>query len=73
MRRILSGISRTFYVAVLTFAWFAPGAVNAASYTVTAESDFYFTVTDTTSTIIYGNSNAGCSEFSTDPYLWLYD
>jgi len=73
VRRFLSALARTFYVSILTLAWFAPGVAQAASYTVSAESDFYFTVTDTTSTIIYGNSNAGCSEFSTDPYLWLYD
>ncbi|NDB65806.1 MAG: hypothetical protein EB168_09085, partial [Euryarchaeota archaeon] len=59
------------------FVWFFAlvfgGYVNASSYTVTEESDWYFTVdNDGTLVIIYGNSNQSCQEVTVDPYLWLY-
>ncbi|MGA1036677.1 MAG: hypothetical protein ACO3VQ_02580, partial [Ilumatobacteraceae bacterium] len=73
-RRTLQRASRTVYLCLLLWAWFAPTSVTAASFTVTAESDWYFTVEqDQTLVVIYGNSNADCENVTADPYLWLYD
>jgi len=56
---------------LLSVVIFTP--VQAATTTISSESDHYFTLEETSLVIIYGNSNAGCNQFSTDPYLWLYD
>jgi hypothetical protein len=40
---------------------------------VVEESDWYFTVSETETVYIYGNSNENCEVLTTDPYLWLYD
>ena len=56
------------------FALIYGGTVSASSYTVTSESDWYFTIdNDSTLVVIYGNSNESCDEVTTDPHLWLYD
>ena len=59
------------------FVWFFAliygGYVSASSYTVTEESDWYFTLSETTLVTIYGNSNQSCNELTSDPMLWLYD
>lgn len=39
---------------------------------VTAESEWQFSVDQTKTVYIYGNSNQSCSEVTVDPYLWLY-
>lgn len=62
-----------FWITAL-FAFIVPGTAHAYSYTVTEESDFYFTVdSDNTLVVIYGNSNSPCSNGFADPYLWVYE
>ena len=73
MRNRLLTVCQLALAILFTFAIFAPITVNASTYTVAEESDWYFTLTEDSQVIIYGNSDAGCNEFSTDPYLWLYD
>lgn len=59
---------------LLIFAWFAPSSASAASYTVSEESDLYFSIeSDNTLVVIYGNSNSPCSGSFADPYLWVYE
>ena len=58
---------------IWVFSLIMPSTAQAASYEVTAESEWTFTVSQTETVYIYGNSNAGCANFSTDPYLWLYN
>lgn len=46
----------------------------AYEYSVTVESDFFFTIENPdTQILILGNSNRTCNEPGADPYLWLYD
>jgi uncharacterized membrane protein YgcG len=68
-------LAKAALVWVFLLAWFAPTPVAATTYTVVAESDWYFDIgADSTAVIIYGNSNASCDDMIfTDPYLWLYD
>ena len=56
-------------------SWLALASpAQAATYTVSEESDWYFEVeSDDTSVVIYGNSNRACQESGPDPMLWLYD
>ena len=68
----LKQLATLLWFTVILLAWFAPA--QAASQTITEESDWYFTVEDdATLATIYGNSNADCSQVGADPYLWLYD
>ena len=67
-------MAKAALVWVFALAWFAPSPAAAASYTVSEETDFYFTIeSDDTLVVIYGNSNESCEAVTTDPYLWLYD
>ena len=50
-----------------------PSNVSADSSTVTAESEWSFTVGEPSTVYIYGNSNESCGTVTVDPYLWLYD
>jgi len=51
-----------------------PGTAFAYSYTVSEESDLYFTIdNDNTLVVIYGNSNRECNQPGADPYLWVYE
>ena len=67
-------MAKASFAMLLITAWMAPVPAAAASYTVTEESDWYFEVTeDDTNVVIYGNSNSSCTQFVSDPFLWLYD
>lgn len=59
-------------ISVILFSLF-PSIVNAASYTVTVESEWTFTLDEAQTVYIYGNSNLSCSESPADPHLWLYN
>ena len=64
------------FLVTAVFALLAPfSPATAASYTVTEESDWYFTIEqDQTLAVIYGNSNSSCDDYEfADPHLWLYD
>lgn len=58
---------------IWVFSLLYGGVTSATNYTVTEESDWYFTLEETTLVTIYGNSNANCETVMADPYLWLYD
>ena len=56
---------------IWVFSLIMPSTAQAASYTVTQESEWEFTVTQTETVYIYGNSNEPCGSVTADPYLWL--
>ena len=65
---------RVLPMIIAFMAFFVPGKAYAYSYTVSEETDFYFTVdSDNTLVVIYGNSNSPCSNGFADPYLWVYE
>jgi len=68
-------VSRAVVAALVSFSWLAFATpAQAATYTVSEESDWYFEVeSDDTSVVIYGNSNSSCTQMTSDPYLWVYD
>lgn len=67
--------SKATFVCFLLLAWFAPAQAWANSYVVTAEADWWFTVSEESLEVeILGNSNAACADSNrSDPYLWLYN
>ena len=58
------------FTPVAILALFSSGSVSAASYNVTVESEWTFTLNEAKTVYIYGNSNRACSEAGADPYLW---
>jgi len=70
----LRNFIRVLPMIIAFMAFFVPGKAYAYSYTVSEETDFYFTVdSDNTLVVIYGNSNSPCSNGFADPYLWVYE
>lgn len=61
-------------LCIAFFSFLIPSTpVSASSYSVTAESEWTFIVSETQTVYIYGNSNEACADITTDPYLWLYN